>query len=54
VANIIRVLASHFVLLTDTILLEAYEWTVEHEEAVTDLLKEDFGDALVVSISSPQ
>jgi len=51
VTNIIQVLASHFVPLTDTILLEAYEWTVEHEGAVADLLKEDFGDALVASIS---
>jgi exosome complex component RRP4 len=54
VTNIIRVLASHFVPLTDTVLLEAYEWTIEHEENVTDLQKEDFGDALVASISSPQ
>lgn len=54
VTNIIRVLASHFVPLTDTVLLEMYEWTIEHEGSVTDLLKEEFGDAMVASISSPQ
>jgi exosome complex component RRP4 len=54
VTNIIRVLASHFVPLTDTALLEAYEGTIEHERNVTDLLNEDFGDSLVASILSPQ
>ena len=31
VGNIIRILAIHFVPLTDTVLAEAYEWVVEQE-----------------------
>lgn len=50
--NIILVLASHFVPLTDSLLVEAYAWAVEREESTTDLLQEDFGDALVMSLSS--
>ncbi|KAF7318784.1 hypothetical protein HMN09_00390700 [Mycena chlorophos] len=41
VANIIRVLAAHFVPLTDTLLLEAYEWTVENDTDAKSLLVED-------------
>ena len=36
--------------LTDTILLEAYEWAVEQECPVKDLLQEDIGDSLVASL----
>ncbi|KAJ7754563.1 exosome complex exonuclease rrp4 [Mycena metata] len=52
VANIIRVLASHFVPLTDTLLLEAYEWTVENDTDAKGLLSEDVGDALVATITA--
>ncbi|KAF8972692.1 hypothetical protein BDZ97DRAFT_1649780 [Flammula alnicola] len=52
VTHIIRVLTSHFVPLTDSLLLEAYEWTVEQETGVKDLLQQDFGDALVASVTS--
>ncbi|KDR68019.1 hypothetical protein GALMADRAFT_257580 [Galerina marginata CBS 339.88] len=52
VTHIIRVLTSHFIPLTDTLLLEAYEWAVEHETDVKDLLQQDFGDALVASVTS--
>jgi len=52
VANIIRVLASHFVPLTDALLLEAYEWTVENDADAKGLLSEDIGDALVATITS--
>jgi exosome complex component RRP4 len=38
--------------LTDALLLEAYEWAVEQETSVKDLLQQDFGDALVASIVS--
>jgi len=50
VTHIIRVLTSHFVALTDALLLEAYEWTVEQETSVKDLLQHDFGDALVAAV----
>ncbi|KAJ6595622.1 exosome complex exonuclease rrp4 [Mycena vulgaris] len=52
VANIIRVLASHFVPLTDALLLEAYEWTVENDTDAKGLMSEDVGDALVATITS--
>jgi len=50
VSNIIRILASHSVPLTDTILLEAYDWTMEQEGGANDLLQEDFGAALVAAV----
>jgi len=53
VTNIIRVLSSHFVPLTDTLLLEAYEWSVEHEGDVKNLLQEEVGEALVAAIITP-
>jgi len=52
VTNIIRVLASHFVPLTDMLLIEAYDWAVDQEGGVKDLLSEDFGDGLVTSLAS--
>ncbi|KIK68168.1 hypothetical protein GYMLUDRAFT_155664 [Collybiopsis luxurians FD-317 M1] len=50
VTNLIIVLASHSIPLTDTILLDAYEWSLEQEGDVKDLLQEDAGEALVASI----
>lgn len=50
VVNIIRIFAAHFVPLSDTLLLEAYEWTLEHEGDVKDLLQDEVGDALVSTI----
>ncbi|KAF9460557.1 hypothetical protein BDZ94DRAFT_1324024 [Collybia nuda] len=52
VTNIIRVLASHFVPLTDTLLLEAYEWAVDQEDGAKDLLQDDVGDLLVAMITT--
>ena len=51
VSNIIRVLAAHFVPLTDAILLEAYEWAVEQESgAVKDMLNDEVAESMVASI----
>ncbi|KAK7054834.1 Exosome complex component rrp4 [Paramarasmius palmivorus] len=50
VTNIITVLAAHSIPLTDAVLLEAYEWSVEHESDPKDLLQDDVGDALVATI----
>jgi exosome complex component RRP4 len=52
VANIIRVLAAHFVPLTDMLLAKAYDWAVEQECDVKDLLQEDIGEDLVVAATS--
>jgi exosome complex component RRP4 len=50
VSNIIRVLASRSVPITDTIILEAYEWAVEQDVNVKDLLLEDVADTLVAAV----
>ncbi len=50
VSNIIRVLTAHFVPLSDTILLEAYEWVVEQESDVRDVLSDELGENLVASL----
>lgn len=52
VTNIIRVLASHFIPLTDTLLLEAYEWAVDQEGGAGDLLHGGLADALVAIITT--
>jgi exosome complex component RRP4 len=52
VANIIRVLAAHFVPLTDLLLVKAYDWAVEQEHDVKDILQEDIGEDLVVAATS--
>jgi hypothetical protein len=52
VSNIIRTLAARVVPLTDTLLLEAYAWTIEQDIPVKDLLHEDVGATLVASIGA--
>ncbi|KAI1795784.1 exosome complex exonuclease rrp4 [Ganoderma leucocontextum] len=52
VSNIIKVLASHFIPLTDVVLLEAYEWAIEQESSVKDLMLDEVGENLVVSLGS--
>lgn len=47
ISNIIRLLADHFVPLTDTRLLEAYDWVIEQDVDTKDLIHGDVGDALV-------
>lgn len=48
--NLITILAAHSIPLTDSVLLDAYEWSLEQEGDVKDLLQEDLGDALVATI----
>lgn len=52
VTGIIRVLSAHFIPLTDSLLLDAYEWCIEHETGLTDLLQEEFGESMVAALSS--
>jgi len=54
VSNIIRVLASRSVPITDTIVLEAYEWVVEQDVDVKDLFLEDVADALVAAVTTKE
>jgi len=37
--------------ITDTIVLEAYEWAVEHDSDVKDLLLEDVADAMIAAVT---
>jgi exosome complex component RRP4 len=50
VTNIIKVLAAHHVPLSDSTLVEAYDWTVDHEGGVSNLTQDDLGEALVAAI----
>jgi len=50
VSNIIRVLALNFVPLTDALLIDAYEWSVDQEGATKDLLQDETGDAMITAI----
>jgi len=50
VTNLIKVLASHFVPLSDVILLEAYEWAVENDVEVKDLMQPDICEALIATV----
>ncbi|KIM59714.1 hypothetical protein SCLCIDRAFT_27119 [Scleroderma citrinum Foug A] len=52
VSNIIRALAEHFVPLTDTLLLEAYNWVMEQEVDTKDLALGDISDSLVAAMCS--
>ena len=52
VSNIIRVLAAYFVPMTDVILVEAYEWVVEQNCSVKDLLREDVAEALIAAVTT--
>jgi exosome complex component RRP4 len=54
VSNIIRVLASRSVPITDTIVLVAYEWAVEQDSDVKDLLLEDVADALIAAVTNKE
>ncbi|TRM64185.1 hypothetical protein BD626DRAFT_401699 [Schizophyllum amplum] len=47
VCNIIRVLAAHYVPLTDVLILEAYQLSLTHAPTVSDMLRPEFGDILV-------
>jgi exosome complex component RRP4 len=52
VTNLIKVLASHFVPLSDVILLEAYEWAIENDVEVKDLTQPDVCEALLITIGT--
>jgi exosome complex component RRP4 len=37
--------------ITDTVVLEAYEWVVEQDSNVRDLLLEDVADAMIAAVT---
>ncbi|KAL5513266.1 RRP4 [Sanghuangporus vaninii] len=54
VSNILRVLATYFVPVTDTILADAYEWSLEQDPecGVEDLLREENAEAMVLAVTA--
>ncbi|KAH9971748.1 hypothetical protein BGW80DRAFT_1174430 [Lactifluus volemus] len=54
VSNIIRVLASRSMPITDAIVLEAYEWAVEQDTEIQDLLLEDVADAMIAAVTAKE
>ncbi|KAH9987158.1 hypothetical protein BJV74DRAFT_506717 [Russula compacta] len=51
ISNIIRVLASRSVPITDAIVLKAYEWAIELDSDLKDLLMGDVADALIAAVT---
>jgi len=47
VTNVIRILAAHFIPISDALLVEAYDWAVEQDCSVKELLQEDIAQSLV-------
>ena len=54
VSSILRVLATHFIPITDTILADAYEWSIEQgsEYGTKDLLREESAEAMLLAITA--
>ncbi|KAG9309898.1 hypothetical protein JVU11DRAFT_9930 [Chiua virens] len=52
VSNIIRLLADHFVPLTDSRLLEAYDWVIEQGVDTKDIVFGDIRDMLLAIVGS--
>ncbi|KAF8757822.1 Exosome complex exonuclease RRP4 N-terminal region [Rhizoctonia solani] len=50
VCNIIRVLARHHVPLTDHLIEQAYEWVIDHNIEIVDILNEENGESLVANV----
>ena len=54
VTNLIKVLASHFVPLSDVTLLEAYEWAAENDSEVEDLTQPDVCETLIATVGAEE
>jgi exosome complex component RRP4 len=52
VSNIILVLARHHVPLVDTILTEAYDWVIEQGISIADILSDEIGESMVLSVTA--
>ncbi|KAF8738903.1 Exosome complex exonuclease RRP4 N-terminal region, partial [Rhizoctonia solani] len=50
VCNIIRVLARHHVPLTDHLIEQAYEWVIDQNIEIVDILNEENGESLVANV----
>jgi len=52
VTNIITILARHNTPITDSLLAEAYDWVVEHETDVKDMLSVEYGELMMEVLGS--
>ncbi|KAG8739783.1 exosome non-catalytic core subunit rrp4 [Ceratobasidium sp. 414] len=50
VSNVIRVLAQHHIPLTDHLIEQAYEWVIDQNMEIIDILSEDVAESLVASV----
>lgn len=50
VSNVIRILSRYFVPITDAVLLAAYDWAIEQDYGVKDLLQDEIAEALVTAV----
>lgn len=51
VTNIIKVLAGHYVPITDSVLRRAYDWVMEQSVGTKDLLHDDVAGLLVSAVT---
>jgi len=51
VSNIIRVLARNMVPLTDLLVAEAYQWAIEQDVDLKELLTDEMGEALMAGVT---
>lgn len=52
VTNIIKVLAGHYVPITDSVLRQAFDWVVEQGVETKDLLHDDVAELLVAAVTN--
>ncbi|KIM33967.1 hypothetical protein M408DRAFT_59755 [Serendipita vermifera MAFF 305830] len=52
VSNIIKIMARYYYPISDIVLNQAYDWIVENDYELKDLLNEDIGEALIAAMST--
>lgn len=52
VTNIIKILAGHYVPITDSVLQQAYDWVMEQGVETKDLLQDDVAVLLVAAVTN--
>ena len=52
VTNIIKVLGGHYVPITDSVLLQAYDWVIGQGVGTKELLQDDVAGLLVTAVTN--
>lgn len=50
VSNIIQALARHHIPLTDHLIEQAYEWVIDQNIEIVDILSEEVGESMVANV----